>query len=141
MPPQALRSRTPDPPSPLTLVRQGGASARAAGAESARDAKFREIYDGWFDHVVKWLFALGVPASDTEDLAQEIFLVVRRKLGRFDGGNLAGWLYRIAQLTVRDHRRRAWLRQLVGRRAAVLAHGLPPAPAGPGGSCQGTDSR
>ena len=78
--------------------------------ESSRDreAKFRAIYDGWFDEVVKWLYALGVPNSDTEDLAQEIFVVVRRKLSRFDGGNLAGWLYRIAQLTARDHRRRAW---------------------------------
>ena len=60
-----------------------------------------------------------MPSSDTEDLAQEIFLVVRRKLDRFDGGNLAGWLYRIAQLTVRDHRRRAWFKNLVLRRRHV----------------------
>ena len=60
-----------------------------------------------------------MPSSDTEDLAQEIFLVVRRKLDRFDGGNLAGWLYRIAQLTVRDHRRRAWFKNLTLRRRNV----------------------
>ena len=70
------------------------------------------IYERWFEDVVKWLYALGMPSSDTEDLAQEIFLVVRRKLNRFDGGNLAGWLYRIAQLTVRDHRRRTWFKNL-----------------------------
>src|SRR5205085_12701435 len=64
----------------------------------------------------RWLYALGVPGSVTEELAQEIFLVVRRKLHRFDGGNLAGWLYRIAQLTVRDHRRRAWFKNLTIRR-------------------------
>ena len=29
---------------------------------------------------MKWLYALGVPSSDTEDLAQEVFLVVRRRL-------------------------------------------------------------
>ena len=84
-----------------------------------RDARFRAIYEGWFDEVVKWLYALGVPTSDTEDLAQEIFVVVRRKLAPFDGGNLAGWLYRIAQLTVRDHRRRAWFRHLVLRRRDI----------------------
>ena len=71
-----------------------------------------------------------MPSSDTEDLAQEIFLVVRRKLDRFDGGNLAGWLYRIAQLTVRDHRRRAWFKNLTLRRRNVdlakLADGAPP---------------
>jgi RNA polymerase sigma-70 factor (ECF subfamily) len=84
-----------------------------------RDAKFREIYATWFGDVVKWIYAFGVPASETEDVAQEIFVVVRRHLGRFDGGNLAGWLYRITQLTVRDHRRRAWFRNLVLRRDDV----------------------
>jgi RNA polymerase sigma-70 factor (ECF subfamily) len=60
-----------------------------------------------------------MPSSDTEDLAQEIFLVVRRQLHRFDGGNLAGWLYRITQLTVRDHRRRTWFKNLMQRRRNV----------------------
>ena len=83
------------------------------------DATFRDIYERWFGDVVKWLYALGMPSSDTEDLAQEIFLVVRRKLNRFDGGNLAGWLYRIAQLTVRDHRRRNWFKNLTLRRRNV----------------------
>jgi RNA polymerase sigma-70 factor (ECF subfamily) len=84
--------------------------------EDEREGRFREIYERWFGDVVRWLYALGVPGSDTEDLAQEIFLVVQRKLHRFDGGNLAGWLYRIAQLTVRDHRRRAWFKNLTIRR-------------------------
>ena len=92
-----------------------------------RDARFREIYETWFDHILKWLYAFGVPSSDTEDLAQEIFLVVRRKLSRFDGNNLAGWLYRITQLTVRDHRRRSWFKNLVVRRREIdlseLSHG------------------
>jgi len=95
--------------------------ARAPGAprEDERESRFREIYERWFGDVVRWLYALGVPGSDTEDLAQEIFLVVQRKLHRFDGGNLAGWLYRIAQLTVRDHRRRAWFKNLTVRRRDV----------------------
>ena len=100
------------------------AEARAA-APSGPDARFRAIYDTWFDDVTRWLYALGVPSSDTEDLAQEIFLVVRRKMDRFDGGNLAGWLYRIAQLTVRDHRRRAWFKNLTQRRKEVDLAALP----------------
>jgi RNA polymerase sigma-70 factor (ECF subfamily) len=83
------------------------------------EGRFSEIYERWFEDVVRWLYALGVPSSDSEDLAQEIFLVVRRKLDRFDGGNLAGWLYRISQLTVRDHRRRAWFKNLTVRRRDV----------------------
>src|SRR5689334_21378126 len=107
--------RRPDRPV-LTVV-----PARAPGAprEDERESRFREIYERWFGDVVRWLYALGVPGSDTEDLAQEIFLVVQRKLHRFDGGNLAGWLYRIAQLTVRDHRRRAWFKNLTVRRRDI----------------------
>ena len=142
-------SHTPSSPSPsshdddilraaIQLERQDGSPPLAAlpadGRGSAgpvngrfRDARFREIYDAWFAHVLKWLYAFGVPSSDTEDLAQEIFLVVRRKLSRFDGSNLAGWLYRITQLTVRDHRRRSWFKNLVVRRREIdlteLSHG------------------
>ena len=107
--------RRPDRPV-LTVV-----PARAPGAprEDERESRFREIYERWFGDVVRWIYALGVPSSDSEDLAQEIFLVVRRKLDRFDGGNLAGWLYRISQLTVRDHRRRAWFKNLTVRRRDV----------------------
>jgi RNA polymerase sigma-70 factor (ECF subfamily) len=94
----------------------------AAGARADDpEQRFRDIYERWFHDVVKWLYALGMPGSDTEDLAQEIFLVVRRKLDQFDGGNLAGWLYRIAQLTVRDHRRRTWFKNLLRRRDVDLA--------------------
>jgi RNA polymerase sigma-70 factor (ECF subfamily) len=97
----------------LTVVGDSGpARLRRDGPEG----RFRDIYERWFGDVVKWLYALGMPSSETEDLAQEIFLVVRRKLDRFDGGNLAGWLYRITQLTVRDHRRRAWFKNLTQRR-------------------------
>jgi RNA polymerase sigma-70 factor (ECF subfamily) len=106
-------------------VGRAGRSAGASGADSSRDVQFREIYDRWFDDVVGWLYALGAPPADTEDLAQEIFIVVRRNLGRFDGGNLAGWLYRIAQLTVRDHRRRSWFRNLVLRRQEVDLSKMP----------------
>lgn len=71
---------------------------------------FASIYQRWFRQVHRWIRALGGPNIEAEDLAQEVFIVVQRKLDRFDGQNLAGWLYRIAQLTVRDHRRRAWFR-------------------------------
>ena len=101
-----------------------GRERRIADAPG-RDLNFRDIYDRWFHDVVKWMFALGVPASDTEDLSQEVFLVVRRRLSEFDGGNLAGWLYRITQLTARDHRRRAWFKNLVVRRRETNLAELP----------------
>lgn len=105
------------------------------------ELEFRDIYESWFHDVTKWIYALGVPRSDTEDLAQEIFLVVRRKLAQFDGGNLPGWLYRITQLTVRDHRRRAWFRNLVFRRQQVDMNLLPHSAASPARSYEQSEDR
>ena len=76
----------------------------------ARD--FDAIYRSWFVHVWRWLRALGVHDADLEDIAHDVFLVVRRKLRRFDGANVAGWLYQITSRTASDHRRRAWLRRV-----------------------------
>jgi len=69
------------------------------------------MYEMWFQPVCRWIRALGGPGIDAEDLTQEVFIVVQRKLSGFDRADLAGWLYRIADLTVRDHRRRAWFRR------------------------------
>lgn len=90
--------------------------AGPGGAERcAGDADFERIYQTWFHEVCRWIRARGGPESDLEDLAQEIFLVARRRLPDFDGGNLPGWLYRITAFTVSDHRRRAWFRRVVRR--------------------------
>lgn len=137
-----------DQPPRLTVVAGGAAGKRAeAGGPSGsrtgsdRESRFREIYESWFDDVVKWLYALGAPGADTEDLAQEIFLVVRRQLPRFRGGNLAGWLYEISRRTVRDHRRRAWFRNLVLRRQDIDFTQMPTAAAGPARSYEHAENR
>ena len=76
---------------------------------------FHTIYDRWFDEVSRWVRAMGGPQSDCEDLAQEIFVVVHRRLHDFDGQNLAGWLYQIARHRVRDFRRLLWVKQTLFR--------------------------
>jgi RNA polymerase sigma-70 factor (ECF subfamily) len=76
---------------------------------------FEGVYAAHFHDVVRWARALGGPDADLDDLAQEVFLVVERKLAGFDGANLPGWLYRITWLVVRAHRRRAWFRHLFSR--------------------------
>jgi RNA polymerase sigma-70 factor, ECF subfamily len=115
----AIPSKIKGEPPRLTLV------ADAGGRVGGLDDQFHEIYERWFDDIVRWLYALGMPSSETEDLAQDIFLVVRRKLARFDGGNLPGWLYRITELTVRDHRRRSWFKNMVVRRRHLDLSALP----------------
>jgi len=93
--------------------------------ETALPLDFTSVYDRHFDDVLRWLRALGGPEADLEDLAQEVFVVVRRKLPRFDGGNLPGWLYKIAKLTVRDQASRAWFRRIFRGRRAVEFDELP----------------
>jgi RNA polymerase sigma-70 factor, ECF subfamily len=86
------------------------------------------VYQAWFRPVYRWIRALGGPGIDAEDLAQEVFIVVQRQLGRFDGRNLAGWLYRIVQFTVRDQQQRAWFRNVFSRpRDIVLDEIVSPA--------------
>ena len=87
------------------------------GTEGAhgRTLDFSTLYDQWFHPVSRWARALGGPEADLDDLTQEVFLVVRRKLEAFDGRNLAGWLYAITARTVSDQRRRAWFRNIFRR--------------------------
>ncbi len=92
---------------------------------------FSTIYDAWFEHVSRWLLALGAPAADTEDLAQEVFLVVRRRLCDFDGRNVAGWLYRIASRQVWQHRRRRWIQRVFSQIQTVNIDDVPDGRAGP----------
>ena len=81
---------------------------------------FTSVYRRYFDDVERWFRALGAPSSEIEDLAQEVFIVVRRKLAsREVVMNVPGWLYTIAQRTWRDHRRRSWFRHLFVLRAPL----------------------
>jgi RNA polymerase sigma-70 factor, ECF subfamily len=77
--------------------------------------KFDAVYHAYFRQVVGWIRAMGAPESDMEDIAQDVFMTVRRKLPSFGEGNLAGWLYRIAEYTVRNYRRLAWFKNLFSR--------------------------
>ncbi len=84
---------------------------------------FADVYEAWFDHVVRWIRALGAPEGDWQDLAQEVFCVVQRKLPTVRE-NLPAWLYRITQRTVKDHRRLSWFRHLYQRPRDVVLEDL-----------------
>jgi len=104
---------------------RSGARLTEADARDSRPPReratpsFDHVYRSCFGDVARWVRALGANPADIEDLTQEVFIIVRRKLASFDGRNLPGFLYRIAQRTVRDHRRSAWVRRLLGRRAPL----------------------
>jgi RNA polymerase sigma-70 factor (ECF subfamily) len=91
----------------------GGAVARPPVVLGGR-ARFEEVYERYFDEVSRWIRALGGPEAEREDLTQDVFLVVHRRLADFDGENLPGWLYQIARHRVRDCRLR-WFRLSLGK--------------------------
>jgi RNA polymerase sigma-70 factor (ECF subfamily) len=94
--------------------------AESSSVARHRAHDFVSIYQSWFDEVIRWLPAMGVPDAELEDVAQEVFIVVRRKLATFQDDNLPGWLYGITLRTASSHRRQAWFRNLFLRPRDVL---------------------
>jgi RNA polymerase sigma-70 factor (ECF subfamily) len=74
------------------------------------EALFNGIYTAWFERVRRWTQALATHPCDPDDIAQNVFLIVYRRLPQFDGKHVAGWLYRITANQIRDHRRSRWAR-------------------------------
>ena len=91
-----------------------------AGLRSAKEAAldtrdFASVYYHTYEDVSRWIRALGGPSSEQDDLIQDIYLIVHRKLAHFDGKNLGAWLYRITAHRVRDFRRLWWFRHVLGK--------------------------
>jgi RNA polymerase sigma-70 factor, ECF subfamily len=123
-PPRIVRQST----LPLGVVisaSPGPGSRRTLPRPDTTRTDFRTIYDAWFDEVSRWIRALGGLDADRDDIVQEVFLVVRRRLPAFDGGNLAGWLYRITRRQVRDFGRRAWVTHIFTKRRIAEPDVLP----------------
>lgn len=95
------------------LLVESAGKAVVAAAPAGPPLEFRAIYERWFAEVSRWIRAMGGPEAEREDLVQDVFLVVHRRLPDFDGQNLPGWLYQIARHRVRDFRRLLWVRHLL----------------------------
>jgi len=92
--------------------------------EAPSDLSFEGLYERWFEDISRWVRAFGAREADRDDLVQEIFLVVHRRLADFDGQNVAGWLYQIARRKVRDHRRLLWVKHLFGKTSLPLGDAM-----------------
>jgi len=69
---------------------------------------FRAVFEQHARYVWRCLRGLGVPAADVEDLCQEVFVVVSRKLSQLDSpASVRSWLYGICLRKVWDYRRLA----------------------------------
>ena len=70
----------------------------------------RTIFDEHARYVIRTLRHLGIAEADVEDVAQEVFVTVHRKLPEFEGrAKLRTWLYAICLRVASDHRRRAYV--------------------------------
>ncbi len=69
---------------------------------------FAELYRSHATFIWRVVRRLGVRPADVEDVCQEVFVVVHRKLPAFEGrSSVRTWLYGIAVRCASDHRRRA----------------------------------
>ncbi len=91
----------------------GAFSVRAAllGAPAKHDEAparldFGSVYDAHFAFVWRSVRRLGVESASIDDVVQDVFVVVHRRLPDFEGrSSLKTWIFGIALRVVRDHRR------------------------------------
>lgn len=94
------------------LVSEGRAEPLALSetrqGEPATKPTFDEVYADHFHFVWRNLRRLGVPEAGLWDGAQEVFVVVHRRLGDYEArGALRSWLYSIVVRVARHVRRTA----------------------------------
>lgn len=69
------------------------------------------VYEEHADFVFRTLQHLGVRDADLDDLFQEVFIVVHRRLHTFSGASrLSTWLFGICMRVASRHRRRAYFK-------------------------------
>jgi RNA polymerase sigma-70 factor, ECF subfamily len=111
--------RTPDGGAPVTARPSRPAqSPMPDGSDEPRD--FDAIYHRYGRVVARWAARLGGPAVSVDDVVQDVFLVVSRRLSGFRGeARLRTWLFRITEKTIRnahrERRRRHWISRLTRR--------------------------
>jgi RNA polymerase sigma-70 factor (ECF subfamily) len=80
------------------------AETEAGGADDVPSVS--SIYDEYVDFVWRSARRLGVHDDDADDVVQQVFVVVHRRLSEFEGrASVKSWLFAILLRVVQDHRR------------------------------------
>jgi RNA polymerase sigma-70 factor (ECF subfamily) len=78
--------------------------ADAATPAAAASVSFREVYDTYFSFAWRSAANRGVPSAALDDVVQEVFIVVHRKLPEFEGrSSLRTWIAGIVRRVVADY--------------------------------------
>ncbi len=100
---------------PVPMVNAAGPSGYPAPVmeTSVKPLAFSTVYETYAAFIWQSLRRLGVGPADVEDVCQEVFTVVHRKLGTFHhGSTVRTWLYAIALRCASEYRRRAVRREI-----------------------------
>jgi RNA polymerase sigma-70 factor (ECF subfamily) len=93
-----------DSVAPLHSIEMPGVALALPATETPT---FDAVYDAYFPYVWRSVQRLGVAPSQVDDVVQEVFIVVHRRLGEFEArSTLKTWLYGIALRVARVHRAR-----------------------------------
>jgi len=105
----------------------GGVTA-AASLKAAAVPTFAELYEASFDFVWRSARRLGVLEPHADDVVQEVFMVVHRRLADFEGrSSCKTWLFGITRRVVATYHRSARRRptEPLGEREPIAQHGDP----------------
>jgi RNA polymerase sigma-70 factor (ECF subfamily) len=92
----------------MAAMALGAAEEGAARVDApAAPPSFEDVYDAHVDFLWRSARSLGVPPSSVDDVLQDVFVVVHRRLPEFEGrASLRTWLTRILIRVIAEHRRR-----------------------------------
>lgn len=96
------------------LVRQTALQTLATAGPAAVESKVAAIFREHGRYIFRLLRRLGVADADLDDVFQEVFVIVHRKLPELDPSvQLRAWVYGICIRCASDHRKRAHTRREV----------------------------
>jgi len=94
----------------LVTLRSVDPTARAK--EESQPLDFDAVYEAHSQTVARWVARLGGAGVDVEDMTQEVFLLVNRRLAEFrQESRLTTWLFSITAKIVANDRRRRRIRR------------------------------
>jgi len=80
--------------------------AEAHDGSANEVATFSRLYDEHVDFLWRSARRLGVDQDSADDVVQQVFMVVHRRLAEFEGrASLKSWLFAVLLRVVQDHRR------------------------------------
>ena len=98
-----MRTHKPTHLRPCETLEHSGAAATVRSTTPT----FEEVYEAHFDFVWRCAAHRGVPPGAIDDVVQEVFIVVHRKLPEFEGrAQLRTWIGAIIRRVVSDYVRK-----------------------------------